>query len=205
MLDGLSRLSAEMFSNQVFVTLLGVVVGGLLGLFGVRQASAAQFKIQRQEWEKRDRERDEERRNQESKEKEEQDRREVAAVRALAVEALWNSILLLIAAEQVETSADPSPRIKLSRKQFDENLVVVGQRLHGVYTQQMINTYLSGFSLEQSREARNALPVGSSELKEITGLSESFVIIFRTLAYMVFSSQEVQEFEMSRNVVQASK
>ena len=205
MLDGLSRLSAEMFSNQVFVTLLGVVVGGLLGLFGVRQASAAQFKIQRQEWEKRDRERDEERRNQESKEKEEQDRREVAAVRALAVEALWNSILLLIAAKQVETSADPSPRIKLSRKQFDENLVVVGQRLHGVYTQQMINTYLSGFSLEQSREARNALPVGSSELKEITGLSESFVIIFRTLAYMVFSSQEVQEFEMSRNVVQASK
>ncbi len=205
MLDGLSRLSAEMFSNQVFVTLLGVVVGGLLGLFGVRQASAAQFKIQRQEWEKRDRERDEERRNQESKEKEEQDRREVAAVRALAVEALWNSILLLIAAKQVETSADPSPRIKLSRKQFDENLVVVGQRLHGVYSQQMINTYLSGFSLEQSREARNALPVGSSELKEITGLSESFVIIFRTLAYMVFSSQEVQEFEMSRNVVQASK
>src|SRR5712692_6700099 len=89
MLDSFSRLCAEMFSSQVFLTLLGVIVGGLLGLFGVRQASAAQFKIQEREWGKRASERDEERRNRESKEKEEQDRRELAAVRRARSGSSW--------------------------------------------------------------------------------------------------------------------
>ncbi len=205
MLDALSRLSAEMFSSQVFVTLVGVFVGGLLGLFGVRQASAAQFKIQREEWERRDREKEQERRDRETRENDEKERQGTAAVQALAVEALWNSNYLLGVAKSVKNSPDTAPIIKLSREQFDKNFLLAMQRLNNSYLQLTMNTYLSGFSLQQSREARKALPTGALELEAIEELSNSFVIIFRSLGYHVFSREELQEFQMTRNVIEARK
>jgi uncharacterized membrane protein len=195
---------AELPSNPVFLTLLGVVVGGLLGLFGVRQASAAQFKIQRQEWERRDRERDEERRVREGTEKEERDREGTAAVKALAIEALWNSTLLLIVANETKASQNGAyPRIRLSREQFDKCFRIAMERLQGMNVQQTASAYLGGFGLQRSREGvESARPISADDLIKVIGMSESFLIVFRSLGQDVFSRHELEELEISRRVFQ---
>jgi hypothetical protein len=211
MMDNLAKLSAEIFSNPLLsnsvsgiIGLLGAVVGGTITAWataaGVRRSLEAQFQLQRDEWERRDRDRDQERQDRETREKNEQEQQGTAAVQALAIEALWNSISLLTAAKQVETSANPAPRIRLLREQFDKHFLRAARRLDGIYMQQTVNTYLSGLSLQQSRDARNALPIGKDELKKMNNLSTSFAIIFRALGQRVFSRQELQEFEMTRNI-----
>jgi hypothetical protein len=207
MFSGLPRLFTELFSSQVTLTLLGVVVGGLLGLFGVRQASAAQFKIQQQEWDRRAGERDEERRVREATEKEERDRQGRAAIQALAIEALWNSTLLLIVANQANTSGNASfPRIRLSREQFDKCFLIAMERLQGINVQQTASTYLGGFGLQRSREAiENAVPISADDLKTVIGVSESFMIVFRSLGHHVFSRHELEELEITRRVFQVQE
>lgn len=212
----LTKLTAEissspLLSNSVsgLIGLLGAVVGGLITALasaaGVRRSVAAQLRLQDAEWQRRDRERKQERQDRDAREKDHQEREGTAAVQALAVETLWNSIFLLAVAKQVETSADPAPHIKLSREQFDKHFVLVTQRLQGVYMQQTVSTYLSAFSLQQSREVRGRLPISEAELKRVNDLSTSFMIIFRTLGQRVFSSGEMRELEMTRTVAEASQ
>jgi hypothetical protein len=198
-----------MFSSLVS-GLIGALIGGAISAWstaaGVRRSLEAQLGLQRGEWEKRDGERDQERRDREIKETEERERCGTEGVRALAAEALWNSTFLLTVAKKVQqNSSDPVPHIRLSRGQFDKNFLLSMQRLKGFYLQQTVNTYLSGFSLQESREGRKALPVGALELKAIGELSDSFLIVFRSLGHHVCLPQELQEFEMTRNVVQAQK
>ena len=65
----------------------------------------------------------------------------------------------------------------------------------GVYMQQTVNIYLSGFAFQQLREAQNMLPMSKAELKRAYDLSTSFMIIFRTLGQRVFSREKMAELD----------
>jgi hypothetical protein len=65
----------------------------------------------------------------------------------------------------------------------------------GVYMQQAVNIYLSGFAFQQLREAQNRLPMSKAELKSAYDLSTSFMIIFRTLGQRVFSREKMAELD----------
>ena len=206
MTSELTKLSTEISSNPLLsnsisgmIGLIGGVVGGAIAAWataaGVRRSLEAQFGLQRAEWERRDREKNQERQDREKREQGERDREGTAAVQALAVEALWNSICLAIVAKQVENSTDPTPKISLSRDRFDKHFLLAMQLVGGVYMQQTVNIYLSGFAFQQLREAQDRLPMGRAELKRAHDLSTSFMIIFRTLGQRVFSREKMAELD----------
>src|SRR6266853_6555963 len=86
-------------------------------------------------------------------------------------------------------------RISLSRDRFDKHFLPAMQVVGGVYMQQTVNIYLSGFAFQQLREAQNRLPMSKAELKRAYDLSTSFMIIFRTLGQRVFSHEKTAELE----------
>jgi len=198
MTSELTRLSTEISSSPLLsnlisgmIGLIGGVVGGAIAAWataaGVRRSLEAQFELQRAEWERRDREKNQERQVRETKEKGgEREREGKAAVQALAVEALWNSVCLATVAKQVENSTDPTPKISLSRDRFDKHFLPAMKAVGGVYMQQTVNIYLSGFAFQQLREAQSRLPMSKVELKRASDLSTSFIITFRTLGQRVF-------------------
>lgn len=198
MTSELTRLSTEISSSPLLsnlisgmIGLIGGVVGGAIAAWataaGVRRSLEAQFELQRAEWERRDREKNQERQVRETKEKGgEREREGKAAVQAVAVEALWNSVCLATVAKQVENSTDPTPKISLSRDRFDKHFLPAMKAVGGVYMQQTENIYLSGFAFQQLREAQNRLPMSKAELARAHDLSTSFIITFRTLGQRVF-------------------
>jgi len=198
MTSELTRLSTEISSSPLLsnlisgmIGLIGGVVGGAIAAWataaGVRRSLEAQFELQRAEWERRDREKNQERQVRETKEKGgEREREGKAAVQAVAVEALWNSVCLATVAKQVENSTDPTPKISLSRDRFDKHFLPAMKAVGGVYMQQTENIYLSGFAFQQLREAQSRLPMSKVELKRASDLSTSFIITFRTLGQRVF-------------------
>jgi hypothetical protein len=201
--------------DSLISTLVGAAIGSVLGY-------AAQFILQRREWRQRDRERQHERHDREldiARERKDRDaerdqeRRERetieiqrqaelgdAAVRALAVEALWNSIQLAAVATFEDEGDRRPPRIEVARQQFDHSMILALQRLQSNFAQQTFNTYLAAFSLQQFREARSAFHMADAERKRIAGVSQSFEIVFRALGNRVFSKEEMSELEMVRNV-----
>jgi len=206
MTSELTKLSAEISSNPLLsnsisgmMGLIGGVVGGAIAAWataaGVRRSLEAQFGLQRAEWERRDREKNQERQDRETREQGERDREGTAAVQALAVEALWNSVCLATVAKQVENSTDPTPKISLSRDRFDKHFLLAMQLVGGVYMQQTVNIYLNGFAFQQLREAQDRLPMGKAELKRAHDLSTSFMIMFRTLGQRVFSLEKMAELD----------
>jgi hypothetical protein len=206
MTSELSRLSTEISSNPLLsnsisgiIGLIGGVVGGAIVTWAtaarVRRSLEAQFELQRAEWQRRDREKNQERQDRETREQGERAREGTAAVQALAVEALWNSVCLATAAKQVENSTDPTPKISLSRDRFDKHFLPAMKMVGGVYMQQAVNIYLSGFAFQQLREAQNRLPMSKAELKSAYDLSTSFMIIFRTLGQRVFSREKMAELD----------
>src|SRR5882757_3885035 len=206
MTSELTKLSTEISSNPLLsnsisgiIGLIGGVVGGAIVTWAtaarVRRSLEAQFELQRAEWQRRDREKNQERQDRETREQGERAREGAAAVQALAVEALWNSVCLATAAKQVENSTDPTPKISLSRDRFDKHLLPAMKVVGGVYMQQTANIYLSGFAFQQLREAQNRLPMSKVELKRTYDLSTSFMIIFRTLEQRVFSREKMAELD----------
>jgi hypothetical protein len=199
-------------------TLIGAVIGSVLGY-------AAQFVLQRSEWRQRDRERekergdreleivrerkdrdaerDQERRERKAAEIQRQEQLGDAAVKSLAVEALWNCIQLSTTA-MIENGPDRQPpRIEVAREQFDHSMILALQRLQGNFAQQTFNTYLAAFSLQQFRDARSVFHISEAERKRIAGVSQSFEIVFRVLGNRVFSKEEMRELETVRNVAYA--
>ena len=207
MTSELTRLSTEISSSPLLsnlisgmIGLIGGVVGGAIAAWataaGVRRSLEAQFELQRAEWERRDREKNQERQVRETKEKGgEREREGKAAVQAVAVEALWNSVCLATVAKQVENSTDPTPKISLSRDRFDKHFLPAMKAVGGVYMQQTENIYLSGFAFQQLREAQNRLPMSKVELARAHDLSTSFMTIFRTLGQRVFSREKMAELD----------
>jgi len=207
MTSELTRLSTEISSSPLLsnlisgmIGLIGGVVGGAIAAWataaGVRRSLEAQFELQRAEWERRDREKNQERQVRETKEKGgEREREGKAAVQAVAVEALWNSVCLATVAKQVENSTDPTPKISLSRDRFDKHFLPAMKAVGGVYMQQTVNIYLSGFAFQQLREAQNRLPMSKAELARAHDLSTSFMTIFRTLGQRVFSREKMAELD----------
>jgi hypothetical protein len=204
--------------DSLISTLVGAAIGSVLGY-------ASQFILQRREWRQRDRERekersdreleiarerkdrdaerDQERRERESAEIRRQEELGDAAVKSLAVEALWNSIQLSTTAI-FENGADRQPpRIELAREQFDHSMILALHRLQGNFAQQTFNTYLAAFSLQQFRDARSVFHIGDAERKRIANVSQSFEIVFRVLGSRVFSKEEMLELEKVRNVAYA--
>jgi hypothetical protein len=204
--------------DSLISTLVGAAIGSVLGY-------AAQFILQRREWRQRDRERekersdreleivrerkdreserDQERREREAAEIQRQEQLGDAAVKSLAVEALWNSIQLSTTATFEDADDRRPPRIEVAREQFDHSMILALQRLQGNFAQQTFNTYLAAFSLQQFREARSAFHIADAERKRIAGVSQSFEIVFRSLGNRVFSKEEMRELETVRNVAYA--
>jgi hypothetical protein len=193
--------------GSLLSTLVGAAIGSVLGY-------VAQFVLQRSEWQRRDREREQERRDRDAERDRERRDREAtdsrqreelgdAAVRALAVEALWNSIKLSTIARFDDADDRRPPRIEVEREQFDHSMVLALQRLQGNFAQQTFSTYLAAFGLQQFREARSAFHMAEAERKRIANVSQSFEIVFRSLGNRVFSKEEMRELEMVRNVAYA--
>jgi len=198
---------AAILSSTVIATLGGAMIGSF---FGFR---AQAFLQRRERWQRdggrtrqrhdQDAEREHERRAREARE--ETERIRDAAVRALAIEALLNSALLLIVARHADamTGAQPGPRIAVERKEFDRHLLLAAQQLKGANLQQAVSTYLDAFTLQRSREAWDAISVASGDLKKMNDLSLGFATIFRTLGQTVFSPAVLREFEMVLKVAEA--
>ena len=204
MTSELTKLSTEISSNPLLsnsisgmIGLIGGVVGGAIAAWataaGVRRSLEAQFELQRAEWERHDREKNQKR--QETREQGERDQEGTAAVKALALEALWNSVCLATVAKQVENSTDPTPRISLSRDRFDKHFLPAMTIVGGVYMQETAKIYLSGFAFQQLLEAQNRLPMSKAELKRAYDLRTSFMIIFRILGQRVFSREKMAALE----------
>jgi hypothetical protein len=212
----------SLFSNPLVSTLVGAAVGAVIGsVLGY----VAQFVLQRSEWRQRDRERekerydreleaiqerknrdaerDQERHDREAAETQRQEELGDAAVRALAVEALWNSIQLSATATFEDADDRRPPRIEVARDRFDHSMILALQRLQNNFAQQTFSTYLAAFGLQQFREARSVFHISDAERKRIANVGQSFEIVFRTLGNRVFSKEEMLELEKVRNVAYA--
>ena len=130
----------------------------------------------------------------------------VAAIRAVALEALWNALALITFAARVKTWKDArlSP-YSLFREQFDRSLPVLAgdaQRL-----QIVASTYVRGMVFERHisglRAYEGRMDISPENIKEAQDLSMGFQIVFRSLGPRVFSKDAMEEFQMTLNVAEA--
>jgi len=90
--------------SSLIAALAGTIVGGVITAWStrdsVRRILDAQVDLQSREWQRRAAERDQERHDREEAERVDRHGRSTAAAQTLAMEALWNSGLILIAANE---------------------------------------------------------------------------------------------------------
>ncbi len=201
MLDSIYRFAADINSSQVLANLISAIVGGGLAggfaLLGVRQTLKAQFKLQEKE-----------RGDRQKAAADEKNRREIASISALAIEALFNSISLLTLAKSMRSPTfkfPPTPPVRLLRKQLDENLPLIAERLPAGVLPRIISTYMSALSFQVLREGKSQIPMTPEEFKELDNLSTGFAIVFRTLGQLVFSPDELGAFETPLFIARSSE
>ena len=211
MLDSIYRFAADINSSQVLANLIAAVIGAMIGgglaLLGVRQTLKAQIKLQRQDWQRHNNEKEKERRDRQKDATEQQASREIASIAALAIEALFNSISLLSLVKSVRSPTftwTSVPPLRLLRRQLDENLPLIAERLTAGVLPGIISTYMTALNFQVLREGKEQIPFKPQELKELDDLSTAFAIVFRTLGQLVFSRDELEAFETTLRIAQSS-
>ena len=103
---------------------LGAMIGGWFSIqasrLAMRDSLKAQLDLQHQEWERRDAERNQERADREQRERDERTQSDTAAIRAVAIEALFNCINLLGFIKLGRNL--PDPRMLVSLENYDRAL-----------------------------------------------------------------------------------
>jgi hypothetical protein len=194
---------------QAFIqSLIGAVVGGLFVLGATWLALRGQFKLQQQEWQRRDREREDDLARREKLQTEEHDRTQTAAIQALALEAFSNSMALL---DFTRTSKLGSSVVaELTRSQYEASLPIIVRRLSETELEQVVTVYASAIRFDLTRKAKAKNPRGGAwvvekqEIDEALNLSQLFMVVFRLLAKDVFSRQQRDVFERRRIVAHQS-
>jgi len=190
-------------------SLIGAVIGGVFVLVATWLALHGQFKLQQQEWQRRDSERNEDQALHEKKSLKEAERAEADMLRAAALEALTNSIALSVFVDTIGFGPNVIP--DLSRSRYEAALPVILKRLSASRVENVVNVYLSGFRFDAVKKARSKNPVGitlvveQKDLDEARNLSELFLIAFRTLAWDVFSGDERALFERQKIAAERPK
>jgi hypothetical protein len=182
---------------------LGMVAASVAAAIGSYASDLLQGRRQRNEWGRQQERARQEKVELAEREREREQEAKVAAVRAVALEALWNALALITFAARVKTWKDArlSP-FSLLREQFDRGLPVLAgdsQRL-----QMVASTYVRGMAFERNinglRAMEGRIEISPENIKEALDLSMAFEIVFRALGHEVLSKAAVQEFETTLNV-----
>ena len=164
-----------------------------------------QGRTQRSEWARQEERARQDKVELAERERQREEEAKVAAIRAVALEALGNALALITFAARVKTWKDPRlTPFSLFRKQFDRSLPVLAgdaQRL-----QMVASTYVRGMAFERNinglRAMEGRIEISPENIKEALDLSMGFQVVFRDLGYRVLSKPAMQEFEMTLNVAQ---
>ena len=190
---------------QLITFVAGIVTGSVAAAFGSYISYRLQGRIQRNEWARQEERTRQERVEAAERVRHREEEERVAAIRAVALEALWNALSLITFAANVKKSKDArlSP-FAFFREQFDRSLPVLAgdsQRL-----QMVASTYVRGMAFERSinslRATEGMISMSNENLKEALDLSMSFQVVFRSLGPPVLSKAAMAEFEMTLNVAQ---
>ena len=185
----------------------------VLGMFAATVAAAIgsyvsfrlQGRTQRSEWARQEERMRQGKIDLAERERQREEEAKVAAIRAVALVALWNALALITFAARVKTWKDARlTPFSLFREQFDRGLPVLAgdsQRL-----QMVASTYVRGIAFERSHNGLRAmegrLEISSENIKEALDLSMGFQIVFRSLGPPGLSKSAMEEFERTINVAQ---
>jgi hypothetical protein len=184
------------------VVLIAALIGGaasfLASWLAMRGSLRAQFGLQQNEWQRLDAERVRERADREQREQEEQKRSDAAATRAVAVEALFNSMSLLGLAKIRLTPREPSV---ISREQYDRGIESLMRAADSGSVQLLTNLYASIKAFELSiAEKSGGMVIADRAVARARDLSFQFEVMFRTFGQKVFTPSDMQTFEQTLNV-----
>ncbi len=184
---------------------LGMFAASVAAAIGSHVSYRLQGRTQRSEWAREEEQARQEKVELAERERQREEDAKVAAIRAVALEALWNALALITFAARVKTWKDAaSTPFLLFREQFDRSLPVLAddsQRL-----QMVASTYVRSMAFERSINGLHAmegrLEISPENIKEAVDLSMGFQIVFRSLGPQVLSKTAMEEFEMTLNVAQ---
>lgn len=184
---------------------LGMLAASVAAAIGSYVSYRLQGRTQRSEWARQEERARQEKVELAERERQREEEAKVAAIRAVALEALWNALALITFAARVKTWKDARlTPISLFREQFDRSLPVLAgdsQRL-----QMVASTYVRGMAFERSinglRAIEGRLEISPENIKEALDVSMGFQIVFRSLGPRVLSKTAMEEFERTLNVAQ---
>jgi hypothetical protein len=187
------------------VVLIAAIIGGafsfLASWFATRGSLKAQFKLQQQEWQRRDGERAQERAEHEQREKEERLENDRIAIRAVAIEGLFNSINLLGLAKI--RLAPPDGSVIVSRKSYEGSMESLIRAADPGSVQRLTNLYASAIVFELSMPEKPGMVMTDSDVRRARELSQQFEVMFRTFGQMAFFKGDLDTFEMTLSVAKA--
>jgi hypothetical protein len=127
-------------------------------------------------------------------------------MRAVAIEAVNNAIALLSFGHLVKQDLLAPFRIALTREQFDSQLPLIAERLSPSHLQQTATVYMEAFRYKVLVDEMVAKPMHltQQQLKDVTNLSLSFSVVFRTLAPSVFARAQIDAFETILRIAEHS-
>jgi hypothetical protein len=181
---------------------LGAVIGGWFSIrasrLAMRDSLKAQLDLQHQEWERRDAERNQERAG-EQRERDERTQSDTTAIRAVAIEALFNCVNLLGFIKLGRNV--PDPRLLVSRECYDRALESLMRAAEPGNVQLLTNVHASARVFQFSIIDRTAgLALDETARKKAQELSQSFEIMFRMFGQKYFSPPNMQTLETTLNV-----
>ena len=185
---------------------LGMVAASIAAAIGSFVADLLQGRRQRKEWARQEERARQDRAELAERERQRDEEAKAAAVRAVALEAVWNALALITFAARVKIWKDArlSP-YSLFREQFDRALPVLAtepQRL-----QMVASTYVRGMTFERHinglRAFEGRMQISPENIKEAQDLSMGFEVVFRTLGQLVLSKPAMEAFQMTLNVAHA--
>lgn len=193
-------------SAELITFVLGMVAGSVAAALGSYVSDLLQGRRQRSEWARQEEHTRQEKVELAEREHRREEEAKVGAIRAVALEALWNALALITFAARVKTWKDArlSP-FSLFREQFDRSLPVLAsdaQRL-----QMVASTYVRAMVFERHihglRAMEGRMEISPENIKEALDLSMGFQIVFRSLGPGVLSKEAMAEFQMTLNVAEA--
>lgn len=179
------------------------IIVGALALIGVRWTLSGQANLQSAEWDRRETAFQNDLQARERIQHEIEKKRFTAAIRAVAIEAINNAITLLAYSDSAKKSQVSALSLALTREQFDNQLPLIAERLEPAHLQQTAVVYMQAFRYKMTVDPLGG-PVQPSERqsKEASELGCSFSVIFRTLAYQVFTKEQMEPFENILRIAQ---
>src|SRR5579863_606842 len=195
-----SALEAPWSASLVVLVaaVLGALIGGWFTIWAsrlaMRDSLKAQLNLQHQEWERRDAERNHERADRENRQRDERTQSDTAAIRSVAIEALFNCVNLLGFIKSGRNL--PDPRILVSRDHYDRALESLVRFAEPGNVQLLTNVHASARVFQFSIADRTAgLALDATARKRAQELSQSFEIMFRIFGQKSFSQRDMQTFE----------